>query len=178
MNLKNTEKSLLFENRLCYDTGEKTISQVKEWGDMSVFSVANYILKKAGPMTTMKLQKLCFYAQAWSLAWDEQPLFDEDFQAWANGPVCPSLFDTHRGQFYVTSDYCEQVRNSENNFTDEQKETIDKVLEYYGDKSPQWLSNLTHSELPWIYARGNTPVGAQCREIITKESMQQYYGGL
>lgn len=30
----------------------------------NVFDVAAYILEKEGEMTTMKLQKLCYYAQA------------------------------------------------------------------------------------------------------------------
>ena len=58
----------------------------------TVFDVAFYILDKLGDMSTMKLQKLCYYAQAWSLAWDGFPLFDEEFQAWANGPVCRELY--------------------------------------------------------------------------------------
>ena len=48
--------------------------------------VAEYILKLHGPMTVMKLQKLCYYAQAWSLVWDDRPLFKERLEAWANGP--------------------------------------------------------------------------------------------
>ena len=41
----------------------------------NVFDVAQYILKKSGTLTTMKLQKLLYYSQAWSLAWDGVPLF-------------------------------------------------------------------------------------------------------
>nr|WP_296476513.1 type II toxin-antitoxin system antitoxin SocA domain-containing protein [uncultured Acetatifactor sp.] len=44
----------------------------------------------------MKLQKLCYYARAWTLVWDDAPLFEEDFQAWANGLVCPNCFLRHR----------------------------------------------------------------------------------
>ena len=41
-----------------------------------VFDVAKYILTKQGMMSTWKLQKLCYYAQAWSLAWTgENPFF-------------------------------------------------------------------------------------------------------
>mgnify|MGYP001247259517 CR=1 FL=1 len=40
---------------------------------VSVFDVASYILQKQGPMTTMKLQKLVYYCQAWSLVWNEEP---------------------------------------------------------------------------------------------------------
>jgi len=48
----------------------------------SVHDVACYILKKQSPMTTMKLQKLVYYCQAWSLVWDEKPLFKERMDAW------------------------------------------------------------------------------------------------
>ena len=40
----------------------------------SVFDTAKYILEKCGTMSTMKLQKLCYYSQAWSLVWDDAPL--------------------------------------------------------------------------------------------------------
>ena len=53
----------------------------------TVLDVAKYVLEHNGRMTTMKLEKLVYYCQAWSLGWDEVPLFEEDFQAWANGPV-------------------------------------------------------------------------------------------
>lgn len=45
----------------------------------SVFDVAKYVLNHAGAMSTMKLEKLVYYCQAWSLAWDGVPLFQEDF---------------------------------------------------------------------------------------------------
>jgi len=39
------------------------------------FDVAAYILSKKAPMPAMKLQKLVYYAQSWSLVWDDEPLF-------------------------------------------------------------------------------------------------------
>jgi len=53
-------------------------------------------------MTAMKLQKLAYYSQAWSLVWDEKALFPEKIEAWANGPVVRALYDRHRGMFKVT----------------------------------------------------------------------------
>ena len=74
----------------------------------SVFDVAEYILGKHAvehpdnpEMTTMKLQKLIYYCQAWSLAWDGDPMFPEEFEAWASGPVVPTLYEIHRGVFAV-----------------------------------------------------------------------------
>jgi uncharacterized phage-associated protein len=57
----------------------------------SAHDVAAYILSRQGRMTAMKLQKLVYYSQAWSVVWDERPLFPEKIEAWANGPVVRDL---------------------------------------------------------------------------------------
>ena len=141
----------------------------------NVFDTAEYILEKSGRMSTMKLQKLCYYAQAWSLVWDDVPLFDEDFQAWANGPVCPELFQKTKGNFSVEAS---DETGGDGDLDDNAKDTIDRVIEHYGKHNAQWLSQLTHMEKPWNEAREGLPLGAICDNIISKESMAMYYGGL
>ena len=141
-----------------------------------VFDVAKYILDHRGRMTTMKLQKLVYYCQAWSLGWDDEPLFEQDFEAWANGPVCPELFEIHQGKFAVNATLFEGRASYP--FKNNELETMDAVLDYYGDKEPQWLSELTHKEDPWRLARAEVPEGEASHNIISKESMQTYYGGL
>lgn len=143
----------------------------------NVFDVAKYILKKKGTMSSMKLQKLCYYAQAWSLVWDDAPLFDEEFQAWRNGPVCYELYDQHRGKFLVDESSIPDGYLT-GGLTKEQKRTIKTVLKYYGGKNAQWLSRLTHMEDPWRKARRGVREGDSCRNIVTKESMSEYYGSL
>lgn len=140
----------------------------------SVFDVAAYILKVMGSVTAWKLQKLVYYSQAWSLVWDERPLFPESIQAWANGPVCPDLYQRHRGCYFV-----ETIEGGNPAALDvPAKETVDAVLKYYGDKSSQWLSDLTHSEKPWQDARHGVPAGASCQREITHESMAAFYESL
>lgn len=141
----------------------------------NIFDVAKYILEKNGAMSTMKLQKLCYYAQAWSLVWDDTPLFPEDFEAWANGPVCRELFFKTKGRFSVSA---EDETGGEGNLTENEMDTIDQVLAHYGGHNAQWLSQLTHMEDPWNEARKGIPAGEVCTQIITKESMALYYGGL
>lgn len=123
----------------------------------------------------MKLQKLCYYAQAWSLVWDDAPLFAENFEAWANGPVCKELFDRTKGRFYVTAD---DEPGDVRKLSATQKESIDAVLDYYGDKEAIWLSQLTHLEDPWKLAREGVQDGVGSSNIITKDSMAVYYSGL
>lgn len=142
----------------------------------NVFTAAEYILNRLGPMTAMKLQKLVYYSQAWHLTWDERPLFEERIEAWANGPVTPALYGAHRGQYLVEPGmFASQAAGG---LSDDERESIDKVLEFYGGKDPQWLSNLTHIEAPWMIAREGVPEGDRCDHEITAESMIEYYSSL
>lgn len=140
------------------------------------FDIAKYITNKTGPITAMKLQKLVYYSQAWSLVWDEEALFDEDFEAWANGPVIQDLYKLHRGMFKVD---CSLFRDAnEKSLSQDNIETIDIVIDYYGAQTAQWLSNLTHQESPWIDARGDHSAGDLCNTIIQKSAMHEYYSSL
>lgn len=141
----------------------------------TIFDVASYILRDVGRMSTMKLQKLCYYCQAWSLVWDDVPLFDEEFEAWANGPVCNDLFQRTQGKFAVTA---EDEQGDLTCLEPNQIETIERVLEYYGKHDAQWLSQLTHLEAPWQETQVGIADGMGCDKIISKESMACYYGGL
>jgi uncharacterized phage-associated protein len=140
----------------------------------SVHDVAAYILKKRGAMSTMKLQKLCYYSQGWSLAWDEKPLFREPIRAWANGPVVYELFDGHRRRFRVAS----WPKGDAGNLTKDERDTIDAVLWAYGDLTGQQLSDMSHAERPWIEARAGLPTGAASTAVIDLVSMQDYFGAL
>ncbi len=142
----------------------------------SVYDVAKYVLKQIGPMTTIKLQKIVYYCQAWSLGWDGKPLFEEEFEAWANGPVCSELFHKHQGKFIVDETLFSDI--DDYSFSEDEEETLQSVLDYYGDKEPHWLSELTHKEAPWREARMGVAEGSPCNNVISKECMQQYYGGL
>lgn len=142
----------------------------------NVFDVAKYVLEKKGSMSTWKLHKLCYYAQAWTIAWNEQPLFCEEFEAWANGPVCPELFNAHKGLF--TIDTSKLLRGDAAELSSCQKENIDIVLKDYGDQDAYWLREQTHQEAPWLEARNGLPEGAPSNAVITKEAMGLYYGGL
>lgn len=144
---------------------------------MTVLDVAAYILAKSGEMTAMKLQKLAYYAQCWSLVWDEAPLFDAEIQAWANGPVIPQLYEAHKGCFKVCPG---SIAGDPDRLTKDQRATVDEVLRFYGGRSAQWLSDLTHLEAPWrdARARAGAADGQACQEPITHAQMHEYYAGL
>lgn len=142
-----------------------------------VFDVANYILNRRGPMTAMKLQKLCYYSQAWHLVWDEVPLFDNRIEAWANGPVIPELYRAHRGRMTLHDG---DIKGDPNALSPSERGTVDGVLDFYGDMSAHQLSELTHRERPWLCARREAGLEPMDRgsAVITDGAMFEYYDSL
>jgi uncharacterized phage-associated protein len=156
----------------------QTIENEKSEKIVSVFDVASYILNKLSfkSSTTMKLHKLLYYCQAWSMVWSEKPIFQEKIEAWSNGPVIKELFHFHKGSYSIH--YNDLTNGNEKLLSENQKGIVDDVLEFYGDKDPQWLIELTHSEDPWIEARRGLSLNERGNNEITLDSIQHYYSSL
>jgi len=140
----------------------------------SVYDVAQYVLKKQGAMSAMKLQKLVYYSQAWHTVWADKQLFKASIEAWKDGPVCPDLWREHANQFRVA----QIAKGDAGELSARKKRTVDQVLAFYGDHSAQWLSDLSHAEDPWLDARTGTKAGARSNAVITPKAMQRYYASL
>ena len=60
----------------------------------------------------------------------------------------------------------------------DQKATVGMVLTHYGDKPAYWLVRLSHSEPPWIEARGELSPTELGDAEIALDSMAHYYSSL
>jgi uncharacterized phage-associated protein len=143
-------------------------------------TVADYFLALANeceePITNMKLNILVYYVQAWSLAVFDRPLFTEEIEAWVHGPVLQSVYDTYR-QFrwtpIITGDL--DLGKIEQLYSLEQRELLNDITEVYFPKTTYALEQLTQSEDPWIAARAELAPYEPSNNIITHESMRNYY---
>lgn len=147
----------------------------------TIYDVANYFLLRVDSesgsiITHLKLQKLCYYANSWHLAFEGDTLFDQCFEAWAHGPVCPELW--HKYKNYRFNPISAPEVTDDNNFTEEQIETLEEVWRVYGDYDAKYLEKLTHQEEPWIEARGTCMPGEICSNIISTATMKRFYGSL
>ncbi|WP_437833800.1 Panacea domain-containing protein [Sorangium sp. So ce1153] len=134
--------------------------------------VAAYILKQRGPMTAMKLQKLVYYAQAWHLVRADKALFDDVIQAWAAGPVVKSLYVSHRGKYTLSPG---DIAGNADALDPSERRSVDVVLGYYGNRTAEQLSELTHSEQPWINARNGLGPMERGERVIDPTEMMDYY---
>lgn len=140
----------------------------------NIIDAAAFILNQLGDMTTMKLQKLVYYSQAQHLVTYGEPLFEEDFQAWRNGPVNVGLYREHRKKFIIRPGELSS-KTPERNLTVAESNTILAVCAVLGSETGNALSVRTHREAPWVDARGDADPADMCRTIIGKQVMRDYY---
>ena len=137
--------------------------------------IADYFIRTANevgsPITNLKLQKLVYYAQAWSLALRDRTLFEDDFEAWVHGPVTRQLWDE-----YKTLRWQPIVKDVPNITFDQDVENfLKEVVQVYFACDAYELERMTHEEAPWREARGNLPPDAPCSNVISKDRMASFY---
>lgn len=127
-------------------------------------------------ITHLKLQKLIYYAQAWSLALPERgsALFEEDLQAWAHGPVAESVYHAFKNKGW---DALPPPQDAPHIRPDDEAHLLE-ILESYGGFSAKQLEQMTHHEAPWLEARGDLPPEARSTMIISKDLMRSFYRDL
>jgi len=143
----------------------------------NVFDIAAFILSQKPPLPTPRLQKLLYYCQAWSLVWDEEPLFEQPIEAWASGPVIKALYEAHKGQFEMDLSDIPKLGNPDT-LTESQKETVQAVLRDYGNQSAQWIRDLIVMEKPWRDARKGLDDREGGGREMTLAAMAEYYEGV
>ena len=137
-----------------------------------VVDVAKYMLERQGPITPLMLQKLVYYAQVWSIAEGDSPLFADVIKAWAQGPVVPALFHQHKGLAHVEAS---DLSGNAEALTEKERSRVDWTLSYYGSKPAVYLSDLTHHEQPWKEARAHGHREGFQSPSISIESIRSFY---
>jgi len=125
-------------------------------------------------LTNLKLQKLLYYSQAWHLALQNQPLFNEDFQAWIHGPVLPSQYHRFKDAEWRALTLDVQAPT----LTMSVKDHLLEIVDVFGSESAVALELMTHQEQPWIEARKGLPADAPSSAVISKATMRDYYRSL
>jgi uncharacterized phage-associated protein len=136
-----------------------------------VHDVAAALLAETGSVTTMKLQKLVYYSQAWHLVFHGEPLFADAIEAWPQGPVTRSLYDKHRRRWEVSS----WPAGDRSRLAPVERDTLRWVLDKYGAFSAESLSQMTHMETPWRIARGVLGPDDHCSTPIDRQQMKHFY---
>ncbi|AVI47061.1 hypothetical protein B4092_5003 [Bacillus licheniformis] len=152
---------------------------------MKISVAALYLINKSQPkskyeITPKKLQKILYYAQAWFLANEGKPLFENDvFEAWRHGPVNHNIYNEYSAFGYSPippigfSNELELYPLSL-----KEKEHLDKIWDVFGMYSGDELEYLTHQEDPWKITRGDLDPEAPTNKVIPEDIIRSYYTNL
>ena len=147
----------------------------------NIMDIADHILEKSGYVSTMKLHKLAFYSHAYHLVMHDEPLVDDRFEAWANGPVVKTLFDVHRNMFVIDQiEFRDRlvscgIELSSSPLNVNQRDSIDAVLASLGKLTGEELSNLIRIESPWLDAREGFADRDKSSEPIPNHKIREFY---
>lgn len=158
---------------------------------MDALLLSPYIIAKSNlagdGITNKKLQKLLYYVKAWGLVYFEDGIIDDEFEAWAHGPVCPTVYQEYKKYGFnlinaqmTEEDAQETVNHYRNRYKEgvmsDKMDLVDAVFDKYGQMTSLQLEMLTHQEEPWVEARkGFSPIDTGHR-IISTETMKRFYG--
>lgn len=156
------------------DTVEMVNGEVKA----DITDVADWFLLHEN-MSNKKIQKLCYYAEAWSLALLNQHIANNsEFEAWVHGPVNRTLYDRFKGygwhELKITNPEIVKER-LEGLFTKEQLEVLEAVWDTYGEYGADQLEALTHTEQPWLEQRTDLGQFESSSRTISCETMRNFY---
>lgn len=142
--------------------------------NLDIQDIANWFLAKE-PMTHKKLQKLSYYAMAWGFALTGDAIAQNgEFEAWVHGPVSPILYHKHKASGWNLIPQFEGATNIPDNII----ELLEAVWTTYGDKGGNELEALSHSERPWIEARGTLANHENSSNKIDPGTMKAFYNSI
>lgn len=126
-------------------------------------------------------------AHGWTLAGLDEPLVEDQFQAWEFGPVIPKLYNAlrHYGRSRISQPICwgddtpfpfDDDGEAFEQLSPDERAVIDFVWETYGEYPAFRLSALTHQEgTPWSNAfehSRNRPIEDEIIRQHFKELLQ------
>lgn len=140
-------------------------------------TIAEYFIWKAQqedtPVTNKKLQKLLYYAQAWSLTLKDEPMFKQDIEAWVHGPAVRDVYMEYKN--FGFSPIKKKVDLENLKIPDAKIALLEDVWGVYGKFDGNYLEMLTHSEKPWQDARRGMEADVSSDKVIENDSMRAFY---
>lgn len=140
--------------------------------DIALYFLHRVDREAGDTISALKLQKLVYYAQVWSMVLRNQPIFPDPIEAWKHGPVVRPVWEHY--QTY-RREAIPQPEAPLPDFDPSELEVLEIVRNRYGELSAHKLRNLTHAEPPWQIARQGLPDDARCSTALSLEDMKAYH---
>lgn len=132
-----------------------------------------YVLNQCEDITPLALQKALYYIQGFYYAFYKTFLFSEECHAWVHGPVYRDVYFRYRYYKFDTIECNNDIDATI--FSSSEKAILESVVKHICCYSGKVLEKFTHSETPWLSARGNLLETEPSDKVIAKDDIGKYF---
>lgn len=140
-----------------------------------MFDIADYIVwfghDHGDSITTLKLQKLCYYTEALYLAMYDEPFTGAQFEAYTHGPVFKEIHKKYSE--YQWEPIVKDIKKPFLPF--EAEEHLKDILDTYFQHNCFVLESFIRGEDPFRNARKGLQITEMLSRPISAQHMQEYY---
>ncbi len=135
--------------------------------------VIEYLINQCEDITPLSLQKALYYVQGFYFAFYKSFLFEDECQAWVHGPVYRDIYFRYRDYRFnpIEGNY----KVDDTGFSSSEKAILDSVVKHICCYSGKVLEHFTHSETPWLSARGDLLENEPSNKVINKDEIATYF---
>ena len=141
----------------------------------SALNIANFYIQvvRSFPddaIDNLKLNKLLYYVQGWSLVRLDRPFFSDEIQAWEFGPVVPQVYHQFKACGRQPIEEPEDFYD-ESHFSSDELDLLIDVYRKYGRYTGWALKEMTHKPgSPWanVFVRNQN-------NVISHASMKDFF---
>ncbi|WP_288924721.1 Panacea domain-containing protein [uncultured Trichococcus sp.] len=144
--MKNEPNCALME--MAFRKGDIIMTKLRQLARYLVYSYENHTAARFGD-NELKLQTMLYFAQRECLALVGEPLFDGNFENWAEGPVLPEL------HFFFVEGYDPFEPLEMKKLTEREQFILDRVVLSYGQYEGWYLADLARRETSWRNSRSD-----------------------
>ena len=132
--------------------------------------IAKWFINEIHP-EPLKLQKLLYLAQGYSYAFYDEPLFEEDMEAWVHGPVVTSVYHEYKDyKFNPIPISYELIK-----FDEQALSVLNYVKNTYAKYDSKYIEEMTHNQEPWILGRAGLDPDERSDKTISKQNIANYF---
>ncbi|MCQ2554984.1 MAG: DUF4065 domain-containing protein [Clostridia bacterium] len=159
-----------------YEKSRKAVDRlvgIRDNRESRIDVAIQYLLSSCEDITPLALQKALYYIQGFYYAFYDKFLFAENCEAWVHGPVYREVYLRYRDYRF---DSISQFMPFDNAIlTEDEKAVFESVSDNLCCYSGKVLERFTHSESPWIEARGDLLPDIPSNRIISMDSIGRFF---
>jgi len=133
---------------MSFRKGDIIMTKLRQLARYLVYSYENHTAARFGD-NELKLQTMLYFAQRECLALVGEPLFEDSFEDWEEGPVLPEL------HFFFEEGYDLFEPLEMKKLTEREQFILDRVVFAYGQYEGWYLADLARRETSWRNSRSD-----------------------